>query len=92
MTSHTAAPNAICLFDDMRIVGAPCSLVLPGRAPCLPAGQFDDNAVNLAKRKAAAALLPQVIMEGESLETVYQFDYLGCRFKSDGDEAADMRH
>ena len=33
-----------------------------------------------------------VIMEGESLESVYQFDYLGCRFTRDGDEAADMRH
>ena len=31
-------------------------------------------------------------MEGESLESVYQFDYLGCRFTSDGDDAADMRH
>ena len=33
-------------------------------------------------------------VEGESLETVYQFDYLGCRsrFTSDGDHAADMRH
>ena len=29
-------------------------------------------------------------MEGESLETVYQFDYLGCRFTSDGDDAADI--
>ena len=41
---------------------------------------------------ASAALLPPVIMEGESLESVYQFDYLGCRFTSDGDDAADMRH
>ena len=31
-------------------------------------------------------------MEDESLESVYQFDYLGCRFTSDGDDAADMRH
>ena len=31
-------------------------------------------------------------MEGESLETVYQFDYLGCRFTSDGVGSADMRH
>ena len=31
-------------------------------------------------------------MEGEALESVYQFDYLGCRFTSDGDDAADMRH
>ena len=29
-------------------------------------------------------------MEGESLESVCQFDYLGCRFTSDGDDAADM--
>ena len=31
-------------------------------------------------------------MEGEALESVYQFDYLGCRFTSDGDDAADMSH
>ena len=31
-------------------------------------------------------------MEGESLETVCQFHYLGSRFTSDGDDAADMRH
>ena len=37
-------------------------------------------------------MLPPVVMEGESLESVYQFDYLGCRFTSDGDDAADMRH
>ena len=48
-----------------------------------------DKAVKLAKRKASA---PPVVMEGESLESVYQFDYLGCRFTSDGDDAADMRH
>ena len=29
-------------------------------------------------------------MEGESLESVCQFDYLGCSFSSDGDDAADM--
>ena len=44
------------------------------------------------KRQASAALLQPVVMEGESLETVYKFDYLGCRFSSDGDDAADMRH
>ena len=53
---------------------------------------YADKAVKLTKRKASAALLPPVIMEGESLESVYQFDYLGCRFTSDGDDAADMRH
>ena len=50
------------------------------------------RAVKLVKRQASAALLQPVVMEGESLETVYQFDYLGCRFTSDGDDAADMRH
>ena len=33
-----------------------------------------------------------MVMEGESLETVYQFDYLGCHFTSDGEDAPDMRH
>ena len=51
-------------------------------------GQLADKAVKLAKRKASAALLPPVVMEGEPLE----FDYLGCRFTSDADDAADMRH
>ena len=50
------------------------------------------TSVKLAKRKASAALLPPVVMEGEALESVNQFDYLGCRFTSDGDDAADMRH
>ena len=62
---------------------------------CRPAfrrGQLADKAVKLATRKASAALLPPVVMEGESLESVYQFDYLGCRFTSDADDAADMRH
>ena len=31
-------------------------------------------------------------MEGESLESVYRYDYLGCHFTSDGDDASDMRH
>ena len=64
----------------------------PGQRPASRRGQLADKAVNLAKRKASAALLAPVVMEGESLETVYQFDYLGCRFTSDGDDAADMRH
>ena len=32
-----------------------------------------------------------MVMEGESLASAYQFDYLWCRFTSDGD-AAYMRH
>ena len=64
----------------------------PGQRPASRRGQLADKAVKLTKRKASAALLPPVIMEGESLESVYQFDYLGCRFTSDGDDAADMRN
>ena len=64
----------------------------PGPRPAYRRGQLADNAVKLAKRKASAALLPPVVMEGEALESVYQFDYLGCRFTSNGDGAADMRH
>ena len=59
----------------------------PGQRPASRRGQLADKAVKLTKRKASAALLPPVIMEGESLESVYQFDYLGCRFTSDGDGA-----
>ena len=64
----------------------------PGQRPASRRGQLADKAVKLTKRKASAALLPPVIMKGESLESVYQFDYLGCRFTSDGDDAADIRH
>ena len=64
----------------------------PGHRPASRWHQLADKAVKLAKRKTCAALLPPVVMEGESLESVYQFDYLGCRFTSDGDDAADMRH
>ena len=64
----------------------------PGERPASRRGQLADKTVKLAKRKASAAFLAPVVMEGESLESFYQFDYLGCRFTSDGDDAADMRH
>ena len=63
-----------------------------GQRPASRQGQLADKAVKLAKRKASAALIPPVVMEGEALESVYQFDYLGCRFTSDGDDAVDMSH
>ena len=64
----------------------------PGQRPASRRDQLADKAVKLAKRKASAALIPPVVMGGEALESVYQFDYLGCRFTSDGDDAADMSH
>ena len=64
----------------------------PGQPPASRRGQLADRAVKLAKRKASAALMQPVILEGEPLEMVYQFDYLGCRFSSDCDDTADMSH
>ena len=64
----------------------------PGQPPASRWGQLANKAVKLSKRKASAALLPPVILEGKLLEAIYQFDYLGCRFTSDGDDTADMRH
>ena len=41
-----------------------------------------------------ACMEGESLLEGELLDSVYQFDYLECRslFTSDGDDAADMRH
>ena len=64
----------------------------PGQRLASRRGQLADKAVKLANRKASAALLAPVVMECKSLETVYQFDYPGCRFTGDGDDTADMRH
>ena len=50
-----------------------------GQRPASRRGQLADKAIKLAKRKTSATLLPPVVMEGDSLESVYQFDYLGCR-------------
>ena len=64
----------------------------PGQRPASGWGQIADKAVKLVKRKASAALLPPVVIENESLESVYLFDHLGFHFTSDRDDAADMRH
>ena len=84
----TAGPNARGLFR--RHADRRCAELasVARSAPCLPPGQLADSAVKLAKRKASAALLPPVglVMEGESLESVHQFSYIGCRFTSDEDD------
>ena len=80
--------NNIAQFDD-RAVRRPCSATTArhDRAGWTGKNLILDEALHLH-----AALIPPVVMEGESLESVYQFDYLGCHFTSDGDDAADMRH
>ena len=77
LPSRTAAPNARGRFRrhaDWRCI----ELAGAARDSALPpdGGQLADKAVNLVKRQASAALLQPVVMEGESLESVYQFDYL----------------
>ena len=93
LTYHTAAPECERTFPTTRGLAVHRTRwCRPGQRPASRRGQLADKAVKLVKRQASAALLQSVVMEGESLETVYQFDYLGCRFTSDGDDAADMRH
>ena len=68
---HSCSRKREVFSDDTRIGGAPSSLVPPGTAPCLPTGPArSDKSVKLANRKASAALFRQVVMEGESLESV----------------------
>ena len=45
-----------------------------------------------AKRKQYEDSLGHVVLEGEQLDNVYTFEYLGCRIQSDGDEKADINH
>jgi len=48
--------------------------------------------VQHVKRKKYEDSLGHVVLEGEQLNNVYTFDYLGCRIQSDGDEKADINH
>ena len=92
LPSRTATPNVRYFPTSRRLAVHRARWCRPGQRPACRRGRLADKAAKLTKRKASAALLPPVIMEGESLESVYLFDYLGCRFTSDGDDAADMRH
>ena len=87
--SLTAVPSAT--EPSPRHAAWQCT-VHDGAAPDSRLLRDADRAVKLAKRKASAALMQPVILEGEPLEMVYQFDYLGCRFSSDCDDTADMSH
>ena len=55
-------------------------------------GTLADKAVQLKKRKAQAAALEPVVVNGHQLENVLRFEYLGCQFSGDGDDTADIRH
>ena len=55
-------------------------------------GSLADKSVQHAKRKKFEDSLGHVYLEGEQLENVYTFEYLGCRIQSDGDETADINY
>ena len=44
------------------------------------------------KRKQHEESLGHVSLEGQQLDNVYTFEYLGCRIQSDGDEKADINY
>ena len=44
------------------------------------------------KRKQYEDSLGHVSLEGQELDNVYTFEYLGCRIQSDGDEKADINY
>ena len=55
-------------------------------------GSLAEKAVQLVKRKACEKELGQVLLEGQPIENVYAFEYLGSRVQCDGDDEADVKY
>ena len=55
-------------------------------------GSLADKAVQLSKRKSAEQVRPQVSIEGEAIENVHSFVYLGSKTQCDGESKADVKH
>ena len=55
-------------------------------------GSLADKAVQHKKRKLAEAQRDRVNIEGEDLENVHSFQYLGSLIQGDGDDKADVTH
>ena len=55
-------------------------------------GSLADKTVQHMKRKQYEDSLGHVSLEGQELDNVYTFEYLGCRIQSDGDEKADINY
>ena len=55
-------------------------------------GTLVDRAVQQTKRKAGEKGLDYVVLEGQQIENVYTFDYLGSRLQCNGDDKADVGH
>ena len=55
-------------------------------------GSLADKAVQKQKRNANESMLEHVVIEGQQLENVYSFEYLGSRMECDGDDRADVKY
>ena len=55
-------------------------------------GTLADKAVQLSKRKVAEKELGHVYIEGEKIENVHSFIYLGSKLQCDGEDTADVKH
>ena len=55
-------------------------------------GSLADKAVQKQKRIANESKLEHVVIEGQQLENVYSFEYLGSRMQCDGDDRADVKY
>ena len=48
--------------------------------------------IKLSKRKPAENARNHVYVEGEEIENVHSFVYLGSKIQCDGDDLADVKH
>ena len=55
-------------------------------------GSSADRAVQQAKRKELEGQRSRINIEGEDIDNVYSFEYLGSRIQCDGDDMADVTH
>jgi hypothetical protein len=55
-------------------------------------GTLADKAVQLSKRKEVENLRDHVRIEGEEIENVHSFVYLGSKLQCDGEDTADVKH
>ena len=56
------------------------------------AGSLADKAVQRTKRKVEEEKRPQVVVNGEAIDNVYTFEYLGSQQQSDGEDDIDVKH
>ena len=55
-------------------------------------GSLADKAVQLSKSKIAEQALPHVQIEGEQIDNVHSFVYLGSKTQCDGDSMVDVKY